>query len=130
MLVIVFWIRSYWTIDAFDIVLGTWHIEGHSQRGQSWLAAYYDAGDVNVVRARPADSRPPEFNPNPPILKIRYGDGAIALVPYRFLFLAIAVCPIDPWLGWSQRFTLRTLLITTAVVAGVLGWFVWLIGIR
>jgi hypothetical protein len=30
-----------------------------------------------------------------------------------------------PWMRWSKRFSLRTLLVATAIVAVVLGQIVW-----
>ena len=41
------------------------------------------------------------------------------LVPLLILFAAA------PWMGWSNRFSLRTLLIATTLVAVVLGLIVW-----
>jgi len=38
---------------------------------------------------------------------------------------ALATCVL-PWIGWSTRFSLRTLLIATTLVALLLGLFVWL----
>ncbi len=41
-----------------------------------------------------------------------------------FLSVALAAVPWHPW--WSWRFSLRTMLIVTALVAVVLGMVVWL----
>ena len=46
-------------------------------------------------------------------------------VPYWFLvLLSVADLPSHPWLRW--RFSLRTLLIATTLVAVVLGIIVWM----
>jgi hypothetical protein len=44
-------------------------------------------------------------------------------VPYWFAVVSGAVCSVVPWL--PSRFTLRTLLIATTLVAVVLGLVVW-----
>ncbi len=48
-------------------------------------------------------------------------------IPHWFLVLLSATLAIVPWLPWwSIRFSIRTMLIVTAVVAMGLGIFVWL----
>ena len=47
-------------------------------------------------------------------------------VPDWFLVLISLVSAAAPWLRWSCRFSLRTLLIATTLVAVVLGLVVWL----
>ena len=42
-------------------------------------------------------------------------------VPYWFLILSATLLGSASWIRWKKRFSLRTLLITTAVVAVVLG---------
>jgi hypothetical protein len=46
-------------------------------------------------------------------------------VPHWFLVLLPATLGVAPWLRWSKRFSLRTLLIATTLVAVVLGLAVW-----
>jgi hypothetical protein len=51
--------------------------------------------------------------------------GAVILVPFWFLIgLALALSGA-PWLKWSSRFSIRTLLIAMTLVAIVLGLIVW-----
>ena len=40
---------------------------------------------------------------------------------YSYLILPAAILAIAPWLPWPSRFSLRTLLIATTLVAVVLG---------
>jgi hypothetical protein len=47
-----------------------------------------------------------------------------AMVPYWMLLLALFVLSVIPWLSWSNRFSLRTLLIATSLVALGLGMIV------
>jgi hypothetical protein len=42
-------------------------------------------------------------------------------VPFWFLALALTAVAAAPWIRWSRRFTLRTLLIATTLVAVALG---------
>ena len=50
-----------------------------------------------------------------------YGVG----MPHWFLVLLTGAFSIAPWIRWSKRFTLRTLLIATTLVAVVLGLIVY-----
>jgi hypothetical protein len=61
-------------------------------------------------------------------------DGPLSLVidhktyfiPYLFLVLLAATLAAVPWIRWSNRFSLRTLLIATTLIAVALGLIVWL----
>jgi len=46
-------------------------------------------------------------------------------IPYWFLSISTAILTAVPWLRYSKRFRLRTLLIATTLVAVVLGLAVW-----
>ena len=47
------------------------------------------------------------------------------IIPYWLPCLAAATIALLPWLKWSKRFSLRTLLIATTLVAVALGLIVW-----
>jgi len=47
-------------------------------------------------------------------------------VPHWFLALFVATIGAMPWIGWSNKYSLRTLLIAMTLVAVVLGLIVWL----
>jgi hypothetical protein len=47
------------------------------------------------------------------------------LAPFCLLTLILFGIGVAPWIRWSNRFTLRTLLIATTLVALVLGLIVW-----
>ncbi len=49
-----------------------------------------------------------------------------AQMPHWFLVSMTLFAAVVPWLPWSRRFSLRTLLIATTLVAAVLGLVVWL----
>jgi hypothetical protein len=54
---------------------------------------------------------------------VRQGKGH--MVPYWAIVLPSAALASVPWIRWSKRFSLRTLLIATTLVAVVLGVVVW-----
>jgi hypothetical protein len=45
--------------------------------------------------------------------------------PHWFVASAAAIFAAVPWIRWSNRFSLRTLLIITTLVATVLALIVW-----
>jgi hypothetical protein len=49
-------------------------------------------------------------------------------LPHWFLVLIVVGLGVMSWFGWSNRFSLRTLLIATTLVAVVLGLIVWTLG--
>jgi hypothetical protein len=51
--------------------------------------------------------------------------GADFVMPYWTLTLLAAILAAVPWLPWSKRFSLRTLLIVTTLIAVALGLIVW-----
>jgi hypothetical protein len=46
-------------------------------------------------------------------------------VPHWFVALLLAAMAATPWFGWTTRFSLRTLLIATTLVAVGMGVVVW-----
>jgi hypothetical protein len=99
-LLIALWVRSYWPQDS----IGT-GIQSH-------------AGELEVksrkgwFHVRAFDSQPRTFGwPYRTLFKVPY------LIP---VFIAAALA-IIPWMRWSKRFSLRTLLIATTLVAVGLG---------
>jgi hypothetical protein len=47
------------------------------------------------------------------------------IFPHWFAALLTATLAVMPWIRWTNRFSLRTLLIATTLVAVMLGWIVW-----
>jgi hypothetical protein len=91
----------------------------------------YTAG----LRKWEAHSQPaPDTNPKPTngidgayagFLLLHGSERFLLAIPYWFLVPAMAICAWSSWLGWSNRFSLRTLLIGMTVVAALLGLVVW-----
>jgi hypothetical protein len=130
-LLIALWVRSYWYTDALafrSMVVG--RLTLISNKGEIWLYWHVDP----LLRVIELDSIPTNYDPGfPPISRLGFGftrdyDSYDGLdywgigFPNWFILLFTAVFAAVPWLPWwSKRFSLRTLLITTTLVAVVLG---------
>jgi hypothetical protein len=132
-LLIVLWVRSYSWIDGASMpITGSRHVVVYSSTGRlSFRSAPYGKpnGPFNVwwvvhdsiAKEREAMTRAnikPDrqyFGPS------RYG----FLLPHAFVAAIAAIVAALPWLRWPKRFTLRTLLIATTLIAVVLGLAVW-----
>ena len=119
MLLCVLWVRSYWCSDGFKGSLGNWYVDGFAELGQVSLGAYpsgYSAG-WSIDSAPLPTSKVSRFG-------MEFGSfGVVAVSP---LWLAASVgfaTAALPWIRW--RFSLRTLLIATTLVAIALGLAVW-----
>ncbi len=80
------------------------------------IAAYMDSYKVTVATTKVS------FHwiwPTPP------PSGARLVIADWLPTLLFATLAAVPWLPWSNRFSLRTLLIATTLVAVVLGLIVW-----
>jgi hypothetical protein len=136
---IVLWVRSYWWWDQLYNPISPSRlivIESASGRvilelakglpGSPWIwqisqelnGAYWGGGDQDWEEAN------------------RYrGVGGFAayatqyISTYRMLYwfpvLASAALVVFPWIRWTNRFSLRTMLIATTLVAAALGLMVW-----
>jgi hypothetical protein len=115
-LLIALWVRSYWWWDQLSVAIGsdtTLAIE--SMRGDLVVGSY-GAGPYWDIYSRSLNGTPPGN------LALAPGD---VRVPERFLVLLFAALAAAPWLPWwSKRFSLRTLLIATTLIAVVLGLIV------
>jgi hypothetical protein len=144
-LLIVLWVRSYFWRDpkVIDFSTGRWiHIISmHGRASFAYInnspfvnkfdpAADYVLGrwlftEVNESTMIPTEFRPPIWNS----LAFRwdvYDDGVRAIIPYWSLVLASVAFAFAPWVAvFSWRFSLRTLLVATTLVAVVLGAIVY-----
>jgi hypothetical protein len=131
-LLIALWVRSYEGMDALAI---TSHSVLSTGRGELVMAS----SDQNSgTRARPGHFERAPMSEFPDVwrknrtwnLYAIYGSilprGRLSLVVVKLpaLIVAFSVFGIAPWL--RPRFSLRTLLIATTLVAVVLGAIVWL----
>jgi Na+/glutamate symporter len=125
MLLCVLWVRSYWWADVVNIDVPTpFAVQFLSALGHSSAAIYESEQGWDWVRVNA------ELDPAMKDVaqqdcfgfKVRDGDWII-LAPHWFLILLAGSIAVIPWLLY--RFTLRTLLIATTLVAVVLGLIVY-----
>ena len=140
------WMRSHWRYEqlgtqtardgaAVPTVVESWRGRlwfvwpEHGVSATKWFytskppAIYFGVTDLSQVW-RPKDTLgftmryPPE---------LPFGGGSFGVsVPHWFPVVVFIALAAAPWLRWSKRFSLRTLLIAMTLVAVVLGLVVWL----
>lgn len=130
-LLVALWVRSYKHDDALQALApSSSPLVLRSFKGQ---LSFWRWHGVNATRRIPTkalnedlddilSSMRPRFYWGFGRLAYPLGPGAGVFVPHRFPVLISAALAAIPWLPWwSRRFSLRTLLIATTLVAVVLG---------
>ena len=118
------WVRSCWRADTIVRISSERIINLLSTNGV--LYVYYD-GNLHFLTPYKGDtawhysmSRKPT---NPPPGNM-IADGRVTLlIPYWLTLVFVAAVTAAPWIRW--RFTLRTLLLVTTIIAILLGVFMW-----
>ena len=132
LLLIALWVRSYWRLDKLASHVFTGDIMRCAHLKGNFLIqiappASYDSTPVELLRRRVIRGsrfgyRPVYLFPNPTTPPTNPIGGVLCL-PYFVPVLAFATTGVIaaalPWIPW--RFSLRTLLIATTLVAVVLG---------
>ncbi len=127
-LLIALWVRNYWVVDALTSPVTTQHfIVLGSIPGA--VAIGWGTGTRNwkIIHPLTQDWRDATGDnvPSPVWFGVTRRGGFVAVwIPSWFLMLVFAMLAAAPWIHW--RFSLRTLLITTTLVAVLLGLIVWL----
>jgi hypothetical protein len=129
----VLWVRSYWyaelvlcTVDQHFVLIG-------SQPGAFGFSIIPEESvDPWIIYKKPtSDWRAGEEGwwreQSWGGFHINYSHSPIVVAPYWFWLLIPATLAAIPWLLRSNRFSLRTLLIATTLVAFVLGLVVWMV---
>jgi hypothetical protein len=133
-LLIVLWVRSYYVADSvYGHIPWTNFVAGGSELGKVYLLFNAEPRRAwGVVNTPLINEAYVETYRNDPILRRpnRFGLGVSYPPPYTVLHaplwllaLLSATLAATPWLPW--RFSLRTLLIATTLIAVVLGVVVW-----
>jgi hypothetical protein len=123
-LLIALWVRSYSILDSWqDHKLGkTWHIQSYRGRIILFtLPRFWERGysRVPIHMRLTADKHPISGSDK---RMANWGRAnRICVVPCWTVVLCSAALTFGPWIQWSKRFSLRTLLIATTLVAVVLG---------
>jgi hypothetical protein len=127
---IALWARSYWSVDTFYSNIFGFAFKTQSVKGSlelirnpngPWGISTMSLDDwMKRRKAQQALMRYVYQRTNtPPVVRV------FASVPHWLAALSLAIFATAPWLGWSKRFGLRTLLIATTLIAIVLGIVVW-----
>ena len=141
-LLCVMWVRSYWVTDSAEYLVPNWRdFAIGSARGYVILfesdepskgKKYSYSGLVikRIPETLRINSILFESHESTCILgKIYYqskpGWGITLTLPNWFTLLVVAGLAGVPWIRWTNRFSLRTLLIATTLVAIGLGLIVW-----
>jgi hypothetical protein len=137
-LLCVLWVRSYWKSDSLV-----------GNRGANWVSIYHLIGEIHYSVLMPAagislpiaswhtdhrDINEENLQPNEQfrqtchrLLGVRwqvFGNGYHFALSYWLAILLVGAIATLPWVHW--KFSLRSLLIATTLVALVLGLIVWL----
>jgi hypothetical protein len=121
-LLVALWVRSYWWVDAVYIAQT---YSAASMRGQLY---FQPTTRYSGARRQSSDHQLGAVY----TISFRIGgqdddvriDGR-ADFPVWMLTLFVTALTAVPWFPWSKRFSLRTLLIATTLVAVVLGLVMW-----
>jgi hypothetical protein len=137
LLLLALWWRSYWwkeyafrPISSQNVVsFSSYKGQAHAGIGRLRLGSYVQKRDGSYVKVHAsgwqlggegASGRDPNYR-----LAFRLQPYLSVETPHCLLVLASITAAVAPWIHWSKRFTLRTLLIATTLLAMVLGLIVW-----
>ena len=139
-LLIVLWVRSFIWLDKFyyplaipkGILIQSWDGEIWCGRATFLRLTFNDRWEIDGIRINRAtsspDLRPFRTEEYRGVLRFGYvyyeyyqGAGA----SHAWVVVASVIAAVLPWIRWPKRFTLRTLLIATTLVALLLGGIVY-----
>jgi hypothetical protein len=130
LLVIVLWVRSYWARDAVFVTIPfTGYFQFDSSCGAVQIFA--EAAEHQLPKLEYTSQMPTDFGAGGNhwyFYLQRNSDFRwlfVVVIPNWYLVPPIAALATLPWLPWSKRFSLRTLLIATTLVAAGLGLAVY-----
>jgi phosphotransferase system glucose/maltose/N-acetylglucosamine-specific IIC component len=122
LLLVVLWVRSYWRLEILEKRTGLQAVQISSVKGRI-ATAHLDRAQIgrsylSVVAGDAADWRK-----GGRLGFAYYEDGFVTafIAPHWLLALLSAALAVIPWISRSWRFSLRTLLIATTLVAVLLG---------
>ena len=121
-LLVVLWVRSYQSADVFSG--GVFDVQGKVESAYGVLCfkllredGYWRHTSFEVVSEYFEEIlRNKRF-----LLRWNSEYGGVMFLPHWFIALIFATFAAAPWIRWSKRFTLRTLLLAITLVAILLG---------
>jgi len=123
---IILWVRSYWWSDVVWVITPSCDARADSANGGTTISIFFDserkvANEWNRNSYRHNTSmRPPDATWKFDIYMTRRG--LDASLPHWFYLLLTSLIAVAAWI---RRFSLRTLLIATTLIAMVLGRIVY-----
>jgi hypothetical protein len=154
-LLVALWVRSYWYWDIVEKRTSSWLLRGQSVQGLLCFSQVDPSRDPEY-KTRESETLNDLANPHPflsleiddshPIeisfggfFGLEYRDSTdisrgvydisrSVLIPFWLPVFLTGVFAATPWVKWSRRYSLRTLLIATTLVAVGLGMVVYLSG--
>ena len=128
LLLIALWVRSYWKRTSVEILVtpaNRYYL--HSTSGTVVIereARVFDGIEFLPVYGR-SDYSPLATNAGLKIISDSNGDVHATSISYWLLLTTNLVLSAAPWIKWSTRFSIRTMIIATTLVALGLGVIVW-----
>jgi hypothetical protein len=145
-LLIALWVRSYWRSDSFTTLIGSnsityssflggtrigWEPRIRNQKAPRWKYESQSTDDIykTVRRLAAPTGKPPVLPDRSFLFRLDFDThvGRIR-IPHWLLtvpLIIITAVSIRPWIHWQWKFSLRTLLIATMLIAVVLGLMAW-----
>jgi hypothetical protein len=136
-LLVVLWVRSYWWVDSFQYWAGSRVAALDSQNSRLYLSGS-TTGGANMqplLRAEKLSEVETDLLNRIRLSENRFGFGkymnlmlintTTLILPHWFPIVFSALLAALPWIRWSSKFSLRTLLIATTLIAVVLGLVAW-----
>ena len=126
------WIRSYFKVDGFFGPLwGKKSISTISVQGEFGMCLFLSTRIDHFGLVAPSDNREeadwfalPRHCTRLGFRRTNEFGYLIAVVPYWFLCAIPATLAVIPWIPWSRRFSIRTMLIITTLLAILCGLYV------
>jgi hypothetical protein len=136
------WVRSYWVLDRWESTAKAtpaqparfFFVSSYCGRIRYFVTPgfMHSLWSTNVQHFSGSTRRYVDSEPNAhSILGYNFRRGYPPMnfnIPYSIPAIIFAAAPAALWIRWSMRFSLRTLLIATTLIAAVLGLIVWLTG--
>jgi hypothetical protein len=123
-LLIVLWVRSYWRRDLLTAYLANKTLLVQSNFGRM-LVGVTPIGKPWEYSSQQASPVPIQHESKLGFGTVQLMVGTLHAVPHWFCVLLLGTLVAVPWIPIQRRFTLRTLLIATTLVAVVLGLIMW-----
>jgi len=131
-LLCVLWVRSFWWWDMFRLLpsANSWRMGVDSAYGS--VALGLGKGETSWLTSNPIDQTSIDLLTSSMRENTFFGVGYLSaptffsvLIPHWAMILLSATIASIPWLRRSKRYSLRTLLIATTLIAVVLGIIVF-----